>query len=80
MLTKHDAVKKIKEKYPKRRPTQVIDYDDHWFLVAAPSGNDTDFDSPYFAVNKRVGIVRTYSPLDDLEKFTEAIQERSTNL
>lgn len=80
MLTKNDAIQRVKQRYPKRKATQIIDYDDHWWLIAAPEGNAVDFDSPYFAVNKKTGIVRTYSPMDDLEKFTEAIQERAINL
>ena len=80
ILTKNDAIERVKQKYPKRKATQIIDYDNSWYLVAAVEGNSVDFDSPYFAVNKHTGIIRTYSPIDDLEKFTEAIQERAINL
>lgn len=80
MLSKNDAIRILRRKYPQRRPTQFIDYDNDWFLIAAVEGNSMDFDSPYFAINKQSGVIKTYSPIDDLEKFTDAIQNRAVNL
>lgn len=81
MVSEKKAVSILLNKYPKKKVTQIIDYDSKWFLLlAVENPNKVDFDSPYFAVNKQSGAIRSYSPIDDLDKFTEAIQNRVKDL
>lgn len=81
MIDQDKAIELVRKKYPKRTAVQIIDYSSKWFLVAAVENTETtDLDSPYFAVDKQAGDIRTYSPADDLERFTAAIQTRATNI
>lgn len=81
MINAEKAIALVHKKYPKRTAVQIIDYSSKRFLVAAVENTETtDLDSPYFAVDKQTGEIRTYSPVDDLERFTAAIQTRATNI
>lgn len=81
MVGEKKAISLLLNKYPNKKVTQVIDYDSNWFLLLAVDNfNKVDFDSPYFAINKYTGAIRSYSPIDDLDKFTEAIQNRVKDL
>ena len=81
MLNVQQAINALRKTYPKRQITQAIDYDSKWFLFLAVENPDrVDFDSPYYAVDKQTGAVRSYSPVDDLEKFTDAVYTRQIKL
>lgn len=80
MISSSEAMAAVKKKYPAREVVQIIDYDSDWWIVAAVENkNKMDFDSPYYAVDKDTMEIRSYSPIDDLENFTDAIQNRCTN-
>lgn len=81
MLNVKQAMNSLKKKYPKRQVTQAIDYDKTWFLfLAVEDPNKIDYDSPYYAVHKQTGKVCSYNPVDELEKFTDAIDNRQIEL
>lgn len=76
-----EAVKILKKKYPKKTVTMAIDYDSKWFLfLVVDDPNKMDEDSPFYAVNKKTGAIRSYSPIDDLDNYTEAVQNRVIEL
>lgn len=74
-------MKSFYKKYPKRTITSAIDYDQKWYLfLAVENPKEIDYDCPIFAVNKQNGEVRSYSPMDELEKYTNAVRRRSIKL
>lgn len=77
MLTYKQAAAVLLKKYPQKKITMAIDYDSKWFIfMAVDDENSIDLDSPFYAVNKRTGDIRTYSPVDDLDNYTNAVQNR----
>lgn len=56
----------------------LIDYDNKYFVVmAVPDVNEPVYDDPYFAIEKGTGKVVNFSPAYDLEKFKEAVNNRT---
>lgn len=81
MLTYKQAAAVLLKKYPQKKITMAIDYDSKWFIfMVVEDENSIDLDSPFYAVNKHTGDIRTYSPVDDLEKYTEAVYNHRINL
>lgn len=77
MITLSDAQQYLKRKHPSRTITMSLDYDRDWYLfMAVEDPNSIDYDSPWYAVNKSTGSVRSFNPIDQLEKFTEALYNR----
>lgn len=72
MITVGNAYKNLKRKYPKRRIEKCYDLGE-WYLFNAPE-SPNDYDSPFYAVNKNDGSVKTYSPLADLVNFKKALK------
>lgn len=77
MISFVEAAKRLQNTYPTRQITQALDYDSKWFLfMAVENPNAIDYDSPWYAVNKHTGAVRTFNPIDQLEKFIDAMHNR----
>ncbi len=75
MIGYKHAIRILKKKFPNRTVIRAIDYDIDWYvLTAVEDVNCIDYNSPFFAVNKNTGLVLPFSPLSDLEKYTEAAQ------
>lgn len=76
MISLEKAKVLFKQKYPKREVMKIMDYDSVWYLFeAVEDRNVRDFDSPFFAVNKQTGTVRTYSPMDDIDNFMSVVAD-----
>ena len=75
MIDVKQAASALKQKYPKRRIVNAMDYNTSWWLFEAVEGNGIDYDCPLFAVNKRTGTVRAYS-MNDMDAFTDAYLNR----
>lgn len=76
MISVEQAVTNLKRKYPKRKVTGAIDYDSYWWILEAPEGDKPDMDSPFYAVSKQTGEVKSYSPVADIDKFSEVYPDK----
>lgn len=76
-MTVKEAMGKLTTKYPDRKIMAAFDYDSNWFIFSAPKNSKKiDMESPYFAVHKRTGSIRSYSPMADLARFKDAAEHR----
>ena len=78
MIDSKQAVTNFKRKYPSQQVTAIIDYDSHWWIVEAPENGELDYNLPYYGVNKQNGAIKTFTPMEDIEKFTNALRNRTT--
>ena len=76
MINVQQAIANLNRKYPDRKVTGAIDYDSYWWLLEAPEKGKCDLDSPFFAVNKQTGAIKTYSPMADIDKFSEVYPDK----
>lgn len=76
MINVQQAITNLNRKYPKRKVTAAIDYDKYWWILEAPEEGKPDLDAPYYAVNKQTGDIKTYSPMADLDKFSEVYPDK----
>lgn len=77
MMSPYDAAKLVKKAVPDRTPTYVCDYDPTTFVVTALlDPKKPEYNDPFWAVDKRTGKVREFSPAEDMAKFGEAMNRR----
>lgn len=77
MISYKEAIRIFKNKYPDQTITLVLDYDKDWWVIEAPKNLiETDYDAPYYGVNKKDGRVAYYSPGGDFDTFFAAIENR----
>ena len=77
MMSPYDAAKLVKKAEPKRTPTYVCDYDPSTYVVTALlDPRKPEYDDPFWAVDKRTGKIREFSPAGDIAKFGEAMNKR----
>jgi hypothetical protein len=76
MINIVDASKKLLSVHPERNITAGYDYDEKWWLFEAVENDEVDYDSPYYVVNKITGDVRTYSPIEELDKFDYVLNNK----
>ena len=80
-MTVGEAIKRLKAKYPKLHVIDGCDYDkDHYMFTAVEDPNKVDYNDPYYAVNKKSGLIYSVDPTADLAKFSRAYYERNLNL
>lgn len=74
MITPKQAGDAVKQKYPKFTIGPVFDYDQTHFVVeATEKTNETDFNAPYYAVDKSSGKVSCFAPGDDFDKWFDCL-------
>ena len=57
--------------------TTVVDYDNNSFLVEAMEDLDNpDKNDPWYRVNKKTGKTTPFSPMFEMDKFFDAIENR----
>ena len=70
MITLEQAKELLIKKYPKLQITKAVDYDDeHYVIEAVEDLEKTDYNSPYYGVDKNTGEVTSFSPGADLDYF-----------
>jgi len=80
-MTPKEAVASVKKVHPNHVPTQVLDYDNDYYIVEAlPKGVDKSSDDPYYAVEKKTGKVYFYHPGGDFIKFFDALDNRAIKI
>lgn len=84
MIDVHEAARLAEKQKSNSTATAVIDYDDDLFVVEVVDNGslsgETDYNCPYVAVSKTTGNVVGFTPMEDLEKFFEAVDNRITYL
>jgi len=77
MISAKQAAQQVKKAYPKLTVTMVLDYDDKHFVVeAVESTKETDYNAPYYGVEKSSGKVTCFTPAEDFDKFFDALDNR----
>lgn len=57
---------------------KCIDYDDSYYVLEAVEDPDiTDYNLPYYAVDKNNGKVTSFIPTLDLDAFFDALENRT---
>lgn len=69
-------VKKVESTFPGVKVKEIFDYSGEWYMVMATDKDDIDYNSPYYLVGKTNGRVCTFNPLDDLDKFDDALKNK----
>ncbi len=77
MIETKEAKKIIEDKFPELTVTGGCDYDEFYYVFEAVKDvNKTDYNCPYYAVSKNNGRVYSFTPMEDLDKFFDAMDER----
>lgn len=57
---------------------RCIDYDsEHYVIEAVKDPNVTDYNSPYYGVDKNTGAISSFIPTFDLPAFFDAVRNRT---
>lgn len=73
-----EVIKKFKREFPELTITRVLDYDKRHFVVEAVKSLDiSDYNCPYYGVDKRTGKITSFIPTFDLDAFFDAIENRT---
>ena len=79
-MTPQEAYRFFTKKHKGLIVTECIDYSPtHYIFVAVADLENFDFSDPYYAVDKRSGLVTYFTPMEDLDKWFEACEKRSAN-
>lgn len=74
----NNEIAKIKQLFPKLIVTRVIDYNDLFYVVeAVKSLNESNYNDPYYAVDKKTHEIRGFIPSLDLDGFFDAMDNRT---
>lgn len=74
MMTEDQCRSAFKRKFPRLTITNIVDLDDTSYVVTALlDPNKEDDNDPFFRVNKRTAKITNYSPMEDLEKYSNAL-------
>lgn len=80
MITAQQAARQLKKIHPERTITMCLDYDNkHYIFEALIDPKKTDYDAPFYAVDKSSGKVTCFSPAEDLDKFFDALDNGQIN-
>lgn len=79
MTTVGNAALLAESKVKNTTATAVIDYDDQYYIVELidnDAADGMDMNCPYVAVNKKNGSVVGFTPMEDPDKFFDAVENR----
>lgn len=79
-ITAKEAYGLLKKQFPNLNVFSVLDYDDNNYAFSGSDGNYIGPESQNYLVNKRTGVIKYFSPMEDIEKFTDAIDNRSIDI
>lgn len=71
-----DAARKVEKTFPDVSVKGIYDYSSEWYMVMATDKDDVDYNCPYYLVGKTNNRVCSFSPLTDLNKFTNALEKK----
>lgn len=72
------AINIFEKEFPKLTILKCVDYDEEHYVIEAVEDVDaTDYNSPYYGVDKKTGKVTSFIPSMDLDAFFEAVENRT---
>ena len=80
IMTAKEAYNLLNKKFPNLNVFSILDYDDNNYAFSGSDGNYIGPESQNYLVNKRTGAIKYFSPMEDIEKFTDAIDNRSIDI
>ena len=81
MITEKECLASFKKKHKDLVVTGMCDYNSQFYLITAVKDpNDVDFNYPYYAIRKTDGVECSFSPMDNLDDFLEAMAEREIDI
>lgn len=72
MINPRQAASILRKKHPELTITECVELPNHWLFTAVENPNETDYNDPFYAIEKRSGKVCSYSPFDDIDNFNNA--------
>lgn len=76
-MTVLEASRKLQQAHPELYITDGVDYDEDLFVfTAVDDPSATQYDDPFYSVNKRTGEIKPFLPILNLKKFSEAQRTR----
>lgn len=80
-MTAKEAYSSFMKKHPGLTVTEAAEYDDKYFLFVAVEDPDRiDYGDPFYLIDRKTGEIKNFSPIDDLDKFEEALDERDLSI
>lgn len=79
-MTAKEAYKILNKKFPDLNVISILDYDDNNYAFSGYIGNKIGPESQNYLVNKRTGSIKYFLPMEDIEKFSDAIDNRSIDI
>lgn len=80
MINAKEAYDIFKKAYPKLVPTECCLYDNKYYIFTAPEEvGKVDFNDPYYAVNRATRRLSRFTPVEDLDKWLDALVNHQVN-
>lgn len=73
MISDRDVATAFKKVHSDLEVKEIYDFDKNTYMICAMDGDD-DYNAPYYLMNKATGTVRAFSPLENLDAFSKALQ------
>ena len=72
------AILEFAKQFPKLTVLRCINYsNEHYIIEAVENPEVTDYNSPFYAVNKKSGEVTSFIPSLDMDAFFDAVENRT---
>lgn len=76
-MTVNEIIKIMQEKAPGRTVVAIADLNSEMYVITAVKDpNKVDYTNPMFALSKKEHAIRSYSPLENLDEYTDAMDNR----
>lgn len=79
-LSAKEAYNLLKKKFPNLNVFSVLDYDDNNYAFSGSEGKEIGPESQNYLVNKRTGVIKYFLPMEDIDKFSDAIDNRAIDI
>lgn len=78
MLSLDECKSIFNKKHPELTITNAVDLDRIWYVFTAlEDPNKPDDNDPFYKIDKFSGKIKAYSPIEDLDKYSEALYRQN---
>lgn len=78
MMTLEECKSLFNKKHPNLTITNAVDLDRvSYVFTALEDPNKNDDNDPFFKIDKVTGSIRPYSPIEDLDKYSNALYRQN---
>lgn len=74
-MTINIARQVFKKAHPDLAIEKIFNWDDNHYVIVAMPNDGKDYLDPYYGLDKNSGVITTFSPGSDLEKFLDLMDE-----